>query len=241
MHEGSAQCLHTQNFFHGMYKQSLKKTVRRVLIWYVESSNSLIKSGRSVELVICVYWKNLLTQVPVENPINSGLMITLIAHSAHHQYVIPNSPTNMSSKHYEENFLFLRDRQLFASNNRHPEFLLNVFVFLIRNAHFFQVTIHVSAASSCNAKMMLCIALWRERQERCRAYPSTYRYSWREATTIRPRLPLNMTHTGLNEITVHRAWHTQAPQVKLEPTEQISSIHVKATESFCKYCRQNVQ
>lgn len=53
MREGSTQCLHTQNFFHDMYKQSLKKTARRVVIWNVESSNSLIKSGRSVELVIC--------------------------------------------------------------------------------------------------------------------------------------------------------------------------------------------
>lgn len=85
MHEGSTHCLHTQNFFH-MYKQSLKETARRVLIWNAESSNSLIKSGCSVELVICYVSteKNLLDQVPVENPINNGLMITLIAHSAHH-------------------------------------------------------------------------------------------------------------------------------------------------------------
>lgn len=44
-------CTH-RTFFHDMYKQSLKETAHRVLIWY-ESSNSLIKTGCSVELVIC--------------------------------------------------------------------------------------------------------------------------------------------------------------------------------------------
>lgn len=187
--------------------------------------------------MLCVYWKNLLTQVPVENPINSGLMITLIAHSAHHQYVIPKSPTNMSSKHYEENFLFVWDCQLFASYDGHFKFLLNVFVFLIR--------MHISFNNQYMSLQHLavmqrwCYALFFEGEGKrdVELWPIVG-----EKQPLHPcRLLLSMTQTDLNEIIVHKAWHTQAPQAKLEHTDQISSRHVKPTESFCKYCRQNMQ